>query len=58
MRQKEKKEQELEEKLCPGYALFLVSSVVASENNAFIRDFLSFGGSKDCPKLESDNGLE
>ena len=54
MRQKEKKEQELEEKLCYGYALFLVWPVVASENNAFIWDFLSFYESKDCPKLESD----
>ena len=54
MRQKERKEQELEEKLCPGYALFLLWPVVASENNIFIWDFLSFYGSKDCPKLESD----
>ena len=54
MRQKEKKEQELEEKLCPGYALFLVWPVVASQNNAFIWDFLSFYGNKDCPKLESN----
>ena len=57
MRQKEKKEQELEEKLCPGYALFLlflVWPVVASKNNAFIWDFLSFYGNKGCPKLESD----
>ena len=51
MRQKERKEQELEEKLCPGYALFLLWPVVASENNIFIWDFLSFYGSKDCPKL-------
>lgn len=49
-----KKEQELEEKLCPGYALFLVWPVVASENNAFIWDFLSFYRSEDGPKLESD----
>ena len=50
MRQKEKKEQELEEKLCPGYmghALFLIWPVVASENTAFIWDFLSFYGSKE-----------
>ena len=37
-----------------GYALFLVSPVAASENNAFIWHFLSFYRSKDCPKLESD----
>ena len=49
-----KKNKELEEKLCPGYAFFPVWPVVASENNAFIWDFLSFYGSKDCPKLESD----
>ena len=54
MRQKEKKEQELEEKLCPGYALSLVWSVVASKNNAVIWDFLSFYGNKDCPKLKSN----
>ena len=49
-----KKEQELEEKLCPGYAFFLVWPVVAPESNAFTWDFLSFYGSKDCPKIESD----
>ena len=55
MRQKETKEQELEEKLCPGYTLFLLwPAVVASENNIFSWDFLSFYGGKDCPKLESD----
>ena len=54
MRQKERKEQELEEKLCPGYALSLLWPVVASENNVFIWDFLSFYRGKDCPKLESD----
>ena len=54
MRQKERKERELEEKLCPGYALFLLWPVVASENNIFIWDFLSFYGSKDCLKLECD----
>ena len=49
-----RKKQELKEKLCPGYALFLVWPVVASENNTFIWDFPSFHGSKDCPKLESN----
>ena len=48
------KEQELEEKLCPGYALFLVWPFVESEDNVFIWYILSFYGSKDCPKLESD----
>ena len=42
MRQKERKEQELEEKLCPGYALFLVWAVVASENNPLILSGMSF----------------
>ena len=50
----ERKKKELEEKLCPGCALFLIWPVVASENIAFIWDFLSFYRSKDCPKLESD----
>ena len=36
-----KKEQELEEKLCSRYALFLVWPVVASENNASGISFLS-----------------
>ena len=50
----EKKEQELEEKLSPGYALFLVWPVVASKTNTFIWDFLSFYRGKDCPKLENN----
>ena len=54
MRQKERKEQEVVDKLCPGYVIFLLWPVVAFENNIFMWDFLSFYGSKDCPKLEGD----
>ena len=42
MRQKEKKEQELEEKLCPEYALSLVWSVVASKKTTHLSGFPFF----------------